>query len=87
MKIREIREVLLGRRIRHYNACTGTLQEFTISVVADIVHAVCFYSPEKNSRIYVSKDNIATLISEKYFCRTIIEVDGCEYKDEWALID
>lgn len=86
MKIREIKEALLGRRIRHYNAYTGTLDEFTISIVADVVHAVCFFSPEKNSRIYVSKDNIAALMSEKYFCR-IIKIDGCNYKEEWALID
>lgn len=87
MKITEIKEALLGRRIRHYNACTGTLDEFTITTVADVVHAVCFYSPEKNSRVYVSKDNITTLISEKYFCRTVLEVDGHDYKEEWTLID
>ena len=86
MKIRDIKEALLGRRVRHYNAYTGTLDEFIITIVAEVVHAVCFYSPEKNSRIYMSKDNIPTLISEKYFCR-ILEVEGCNYKEEWAIID
>ena len=84
MKIQEIKEALLGRRIRHYNSFTGTLTVFKISIVAEVVHAICLYSPEKNNRIYISKDNIKTLLSEGYYSRKIVGVDGTCI-EEWQL--
>lgn len=84
MKIQEIKEALLGRRIRHYNSFTGTLTVFKISIVAEVVHAICLYSPERSSRIYISKDNVKTLLSEGYYSRKIVGVDG-SCIEEWQL--
>lgn len=86
MNIQDINAALFGKRIHHYNSLTGTLTEFAIAIIVDVVHAVCLYSPEKNNRIYISKDNVETLLSEGYYSRTLTGVDGA-CKEEWKLID
>ena len=86
MKLQRISEALLGKRVRHCNPLTGTICEFNVSIITEVVHAVCFYSPEKNCRIFVSKDNVEALISDGYYVRVLTGTDGT-FVEEWRIID
>ena len=86
MKIAEIRTLLVGKRISYYDSFSGTGACLVVNHVQNAGSSVRLVEAKDSRRgIYIRKDEVKTLISEKELVKTTT-LEGCTLKETWKLI-
>lgn len=84
MKIQDIQEQLIGRKVRYYDSFTGCLVGFEVGKFTEVCNSLCLEPREGTSRIYINKYRVEDLLKSGYIFKEF-EVDGCRCKEEWSI--
>lgn len=86
MKINEIRNFLLGKKISYYDSFSGTGACLVVNHVQNAGSSVRLVEAKDSRRgIYIRKDEVSSLVSKKELVKTTT-LEGCTLKETWKLI-
>ena len=85
MKIREMRELLIGKEICYYNGFNGYLDYFVIGHVVKKGSTILVHRPDGNGEgIFIPQEKLSELVRERY-CTILQTIEGCTFREEWKL--
>lgn len=88
LKIGDIRALLMGKRLTHYDNFSGSLSGFTIGHIAKVNDSCvrCFKAKNQGWGIFVPTIAIERLVNDGRF-EMVGEVEHISARQSWALTD